>query len=188
MNPPRSVRSFRRCWASERRRRRSAGGPPASARRYEPATFPAIAAEDQRRLADERRQAILESLAAIGYEIDGTPMETAVVRAGKLVIRKPGNAEYAVEMGVNPEFSLLQTAMVRHADNADLTEQQRLRDCEQEESWCGDRARLREELARHGFNSAFKLRLPSGQHPLRVIVRSPAERARQHAGRSESRL
>ena len=141
----------------------------------------AVAAEDQRRLADERRQAILESLAAIGYELDGAPMETAVVNAGKLVIRKPGNAEYAVEMVVNSDLSLLQTAMVRHADTAELTEQQRLRDCEQEESWCGDHARLRDELARRGFNSAFKLKLPSGQHPVRVIVRSPAERARQHA-------
>ena len=148
----------------------------------------AVAAEDQRRLADERRQAILESLAAIGYELDGAPMETAMVSAGKLVIRKPGNAEYAVEMVVNPDLSLLQTAMVRHADTADLTEQQRLRDCEQEESWCGDHARLREELARRGFNSVFKLQLPSGQHPVRVIVRSPAERARPPAARSESRL
>ncbi len=138
----------------------------------------AVATDDQRRLADERRQAILESLAAIGYELDGAPMETALVSAGKLVIRKPGNAEYAVEMVVNSDLSLLQTAMVRHADTAELTEQQRLRDCEQEESWCGDHARLRDELARRGFNSAFKLQLPSGQHPVRVIVRSATERAR----------
>ena len=139
----------------------------------------AVATEDQRRFADERRQAILESLAAIGYELDRAPMETAVVSAGKLVIRKPGNAEYAVELVVNSDLSLLQTAMVRHADTAELTEQQRLRDCEQEESWCGDHARLRDEPAPHGFNSAFKLKLPSGQHPVRVIVRSADERARQ---------
>ena len=144
----------------------------------------AVAAADQRRLADERRQAILESLAAIGYELDGAPMETAVVSAGKLVIRKPGNAEYAVELVVNSDLSLLQTAMVRHADTAELTEQQRLRDCEQEESWCGDHARLRDELARRGFDSAFKLKLPSGQHPVRVIVRSAEERARHRADAS----
>lgn len=137
----------------------------------------AVAAENKHRQAEERRQAVLDSLAAIGYEIDGAPLETAVVRAGKVMIRKPGSEEYAVEMVVNPEMSLLQTAMVRFADTADLSEQQRLRDIEHEESWCGDHARLREELTRRGFDAAFKLKLPSGQHPVRIVVRDEGEQA-----------
>lgn len=140
----------------------------------------AVAEEEQRRMSEARRQAVLDSLAAIGYEIDGSPMETGLVRAGNLVIRKPGNEEYSVEVVMNPDMTLVQTAMVRHADTEDMTEQQRLLDCEQEESWCGDHARIREEMARRGFDSAFKLKLPSGQHPVRVVVRSEAERARRH--------
>ena len=148
----------------------------------------AVATENKRRQAEERRQAVLDSLAAIGYEIDGAPLETAVVRAGKVMIRKPGSEEYAVEMVVNPDLSLLQTALVRFADTADLSEQQRLRDIEHEESWCGDHARLREELARRGFDAAFKLKLPSGQHPVRVVVREAGEQARRTAASSPAKI
>lgn len=121
------------------------------------------------RLAHERkRAAILASLSELGYEAH-EGMETALTQAGKLVIRKPGESDYAVEIVSDPSLSLMQTTMVRYADSPELTEQQRLRDCEREEAWCADHARLRERLAQQGLATQFKLKLPSGAHPVKVV-------------------
>ncbi|GDY22122.1 hypothetical protein LBMAG56_34690 [Verrucomicrobiota bacterium] len=121
------------------------------------------------RLAHERkRAAILASLSELGYEAN-EGMETALTQAGKLVIRKPGESDYAVEIVSDASLSLVQTTMVRYADSPELTEQQRLRDCEREEEWCADHARLRERLAQQGLATQFKLKLPSGAHPVKVV-------------------
>ena len=64
----------------------------------------------------------------------------------------------------------------------------RLRDIEPEESWWGDHARLREELARRGFDAAFTLKLPSGQHPIRIVVRGEGGQARRSAASSPAVL
>ena len=119
---------------------------------------------------ERRRRAILESLTELGYETS-EGMGTALVRAGKLVVRKPGESDYAIEVVANQDLSQLQTAMVRYSDSTDLTEQQRLRDHEREEEWCADHARIREKIAQHGLTAKFKMQLPAGAHPVRVVPR-----------------
>jgi hypothetical protein len=53
----------------------------------------------------------------LGYEvIEG--MESAFARAGSILVQKGGQSEYAVEMVTDKELSLLQTAVIRRADNA----------------------------------------------------------------------
>ncbi len=150
-----------------------------------------LAAAQQRELArlehERKRHAILESLAALGYETS-EGMETALAQAGKLVIRKPGDEEYAVEVVSDANLSLMQTTMVRYADAPVMTEQQRQRDCEREEEWCADHARLRDRLAQQGLATSFKLKLPSGEHPVKVVQKdrtsaakpAPESRVLQH--------
>ncbi len=150
-----------------------------------------LAAAQQRELArlehERKRHAILESLATLGYETS-EGMETALAQAGKLVIRKPGDEEYAVEVVSDAKLSMVQTTMVRYADAPDMTEQQRQRDCEREEEWCADHARLRDRLAQQGLATSFKLKLPSGEHPVKVVQkdqpsaakRAPERRVLQH--------
>lgn len=145
----------------------------------------------QRELArlerERKRRAILDSLAELGYETN-EGMETALVQAGKLVVRKPGETDYAVEVVANSDLSMLQTAMVRYADSEELTEQQRLRDHEREDEWCADHARIREKMGARGLTAKFKMQMPAGSHPVRVVKRdqaTPAARATAKPGQAK---
>jgi hypothetical protein len=108
-------------------------------------------------------------------------METALVKAGKVLLQKGGEPEYAVEMVSDSDLSLLQTAMIRYADNAEMTEQQSLRDRELEEAWCDDHRYIRQKLAERGFAAEFKLQIPAGEHPIKVVL-SEEPRSRKQAG------
>lgn len=122
---------------------------------------------------EHKRRAILESLTALGYETS-EGMGTALVEAGKLVVHKPGEADYAIELVSNADLSLVQTAMVRYSDSETLTEQQRLRDHEREADWCADHKRIRDQLGQRGYATSFKMQLPAGAHPVRVVQRKAA--------------
>lgn len=129
---------------------------------------------------EHKRRAILESLTALGYETS-EGMGTALVEAGKLVIHKPGEADYAIELVSNADLSLVQTAMVRYSDSETLTEQQRLRDREREAEWCDDHKRIRDQLGQRGYATSFKMQMAAGAHPVRVVKRGTAPAARQAA-------
>lgn len=145
-----------------------------------------MAGERNRLDREEKRRAILESLRELGYETrEG--LETAFVQGGKLVVHKPDEDEYAVELVGNPDLSLLQTAMVRHAESEDLTEQQRLRDREREEAWCQDHTRLRQKLAARGLEARFKAQHPPGAHPVKIIVDKERAQSRQKELSDEAR-
>jgi hypothetical protein len=131
-----------------------------------------VAAEESQIEREKKRQAILRSLNELGYETSEN-METALVRGGKLVLRKSDDAEYAVEVAANQDLSLLQTTMVRFADSQDTSEQQRLRDTAREETWCGDHSRLLDAIARKGFNIKFKMKRNAGEVAVRVVIDEP---------------
>ena len=78
-------------------------------------------------------------------------------------------------MVVNDDLNLVQTAMIRFGEPGEMTEQQRLRDKDKEESWCQNHAEMREKLAEHGLNATMKLHLQPGEFPVRV-VQSPSRR------------
>lgn len=140
-------------------------------------------AELKRLDAERRRQAILESLNELGYETQ-EGMETALVEGGKMVLRKPNEADYAVEMVTNPDLSVVQTAMVRYSDSEELTEQQRLRDIEKEEAWCEDHARMLHKLDENGMEMQFKVKLAPGEHPVKVVKRDKQAEVQTQAKRS----
>jgi hypothetical protein len=148
----------------------------------------AVKSEEERQLREEKRRAVIGSLLALGYDpIEGT-METAMVQGGKILMHKPGESEYAVEMAVDRDLSLVQTALVRFAASNEASAQQKLRDVEREEAWCEDHARLREQLKRRGLASDFKLKIPAGQEPVRVIIAPTLVRQRDQSvskGRSQ---
>jgi hypothetical protein len=130
----------------------------------------AVARAEATRDREEKRQALLASLKSIGYETSEN-LETAFVREGRLILRRAGDDEYGVEVVSDRELNQLQTALVRYAASPDVTEQQRRRDRDREESWCSDHTRLREQMAQRGLETAFKMQLEPGEHSVRVIVR-----------------
>jgi hypothetical protein len=145
-----------------------------------------VKSEEERQLREEKRQAVIGSLSALGYDLIEGTMETAMVQGGKILMHKPGESEYAVEVAVDRDLSLVQTGLVRFAASNEASAQQKLRDEEREVSWCGDHARLREELKQRGLASDFRLKIPAGQEPVRVII-APALRQQRDQAASKTR-
>ncbi|WLB21026.1 hypothetical protein [Bradyrhizobium japonicum] len=72
--------------------------------------------------AEERRRAVLEGLAGLGYEVfEG--MATAWVQNGQIVIRKAANPGYGVELLGGPRSDLLQVRAVVSAARPKLAMQ-----------------------------------------------------------------
>jgi hypothetical protein len=154
-------------------------------------TEEAVAAHWRHREREDKRRAVLDSLAELGYQaVEG--MQTALAHAGRILVRHPSDqGEYAVEVVANDDLSMIQTSMVRFAEHSGLTEQQRRRDCEREAAWCADHAALRQKLAAQGLATDFKMQLPAGAHPVTVIPRHSETAQRRpisgsHQGREQS--
>jgi hypothetical protein len=145
-----------------------------------------IESEEHRLEVQKKREAILQSLQELGYETS-EGLETAFVQAGKLVFRKPDEAEYAVEVAVNNDCSLLQTAMLRYADSLESSQQQRLRDTAKEETWCNDHALFLDGLAKRGLATAFKMKRRPGDVPMRVVIDKTRVEARRRAAAPSAR-
>ncbi|MGY1457340.1 hypothetical protein ACW5F0_01615 [Luteimonas sp. A534] len=123
----------------------------------------AIEEELRRRAALATRQAVLEGLASLGYEVrEG--METAWAEAGSVVLRKPATPGYGVEVGGRAEGGRLQVRAVSLSGTND-----RGRDRDIETIWCGEFARLRSLLAERGSELAIEKALAVGEVPLKVI-------------------
>ena len=98
-------------------------------------------------------------------------------------MRRADEDEYAVELVVNNDCSIVQTAVIRYAANLERSPYQHLRDREREETWCRDYAKWQQRLKDQGWNTAFKLRIPAGQQPVKVVV----DKAKIKATRSSAR-
>jgi hypothetical protein len=145
-----------------------------------------IEAEERRLEREKKKRAILESLHDLGYEAN-EGMETAFVQSGRLVLRKPDDGEYAVEVATNDDFSLLQTTMLRYADSLDASQQQRLRDTAKEEAWCDDHAKLLDGLAKRGWKTNFKMKRKPGEIPMQVVIDEGKVYARRRAAAPSER-
>ena len=145
----------------------------------------ALAAEKKHRDREMKRKAVLESLRELGYDLH-EGMETAITRGGKLVVQKRGDDEYAVAMAADDDLTLLQTEMIRFGE-ADDSLQQRLRDKEREESWCGDHSELLRKLAAKGLSADFKLKMKPGERSVRVEEVERQAHGRVATGKTNSR-
>ena len=128
-----------------------------------------IEKEEAAQERERKRYAILESILALGYE-PREGLKTGLVEGGKLIVRKADEEEYGVEIVLNDDLSKIQTAMVRFAESAEMTRQQRLRDVERETEWCEDHADFLGNLEERGFEPSFLMKLEPGAHPVKVVV------------------
>ncbi len=136
-----------------------------------------------RREREAKRLALLESLRELGYETT-EGMDTAFTESGRLVVHKRDDTEYGIELVADSSLDKVQTAMVRYSSSQEMSEQQRLRDREQEASWCSEHGKLRRLMERRGWESDMKMQRPPGEHPVRVVVdpsRAPRTGARTAA-------
>ncbi|HUF61057.1 MAG TPA: hypothetical protein VMN36_03200 [Verrucomicrobiales bacterium] len=124
----------------------------------------------------EQRAAVLRALAATGYEVrDG--MTTAWVEQGRIILRKPHESAYGIELSAPAQGSTFQTRVVA------LTDAQRdsQRDREVEETWCGEFEKARAALNEAGFNASLVQAHPAGSVPLKTIAISSANRNKRQS-------
>jgi hypothetical protein len=130
--------------------------------------------------AQARRNAVLQGLARLGYEVrEG--METAWARQGRIVLKKPMLPGYGVEIGGQSQASRIQVRAVALSANRDPA-----RDSDVETLWCGEFSRLQALLAEHGDSLLIERALGVGETPLKVAKeeeRGEAEAARRRTTR-----
>lgn len=116
----------------------------------------AIAAHQQALAAVSRRQAVLDGLASLGYEVrEG--MATAWQDSGAVVLKKAATPGYGVEVGGQAGSGRLQVRAVALAADRD-----RHRDRDIETLWCGDFGRLQALLHEQGTDLVIERALGVG--------------------------
>jgi len=126
-----------------------------------------IEAEVRSMAAKERRRAVLEGLASLGYEVS-EGMLTAWVAGGRVVLRKPANPGYGVELSGGSQADVMQVRAVGIGDPVEARDAGRDRDMET--IWCSEFERLQSLVAKAGGNVSIESARPVGQHPLKVVT------------------
>ncbi len=126
-----------------------------------------IEAEVRSMAAEERRRAVLEGLASLGYEVS-EGMMTAWVSGGRVVLRKPANPGYGVELSGGSQTDVMQVRAVGLGNPADPRDAGR--DKDMETIWCGEFERLQLLVAQAGGNVFIESARPVGQFPLKVVT------------------
>ena len=110
----------------------------------------------------------MRALAAAGYEVrEG--MAVAWAEKGRLVLRKPNESSYGIEVSAPPNGNAVQTRVVAIA-NLPRDPQ---RDFEVEETWCDDFEKARSALNDSGFVASLIQAQPSGTVPLKTVADFP---------------
>lgn len=116
--------------------------------------------------ATARRSALLRNLASLGYEAT-EGLETAWVEDGKVVLRKPAQPGYGVEVSGDGAAGRVQMRIVAF-DGEAAPDAGRDRDAET--LWCGDIAELEARLAKAGGGLHIERALPIGATPVKRVA------------------
>ncbi|QIF02435.1 hypothetical protein [Roseimicrobium sp. ORNL1] len=125
----------------------------------------------------EQRAAVLRALAATGYEVrEG--MAAAWVEQGRMVLQKPGESAYGVELSAPALGNAVQTRVVAFSPSG----RDPLRDREVEDTWCGEFEKARDALNEAGFNASLVQAHPAGTIPLKAVSPSSFDQNAHHRG------
>lgn len=122
-----------------------------------------IKKERKRFAGISRREAILEGMAKLGYEIKEN-MATAWVEDGRIVVRKPNEADYGVELGAVEDAERVQVQLVALEQSSDVS-----KDLDRETIWCAEFSRLQSGLEKSGTILHIEKALPVGSKPLKRV-------------------
>lgn len=118
----------------------------------------------QQRAALARRQAVLQGLSALGYEVrEG--MATAWVDQGRVTLKSLSNPGYGLELAGAAEQERMQVRVVAYAS----ADRNPARDTDAEQLWCGDFQRLQSALTQSGGALTLEKAMEAGKTPLKVI-------------------
>ena len=121
----------------------------------------------------------------LGYEVrEG--MATAWTEEGRVVVHKPGESVYGVELSAPSVGNALQVRVVAKGE----VSRSQQRDKEVEETWCGEFSRLRALLAEEGFPTELKQAHAPGEVAIKTIAggESKAEQERNRQGKTAPQM
>lgn len=125
-----------------------------------------IASHLQSLAALARRQAVLEGLASLGYEVREN-MATVWAEDGRIVLRKSATPGVGVEVGGKAESGRLQVRPVALSRDHDAR-----RDRDIETIWCGEFQRLQQLLRSQGNEMLMEQARKIGEVAVKVIAES----------------
>jgi hypothetical protein len=114
---------------------------------------------------------VLKGLAELGYEVRET-MATAWAHDGRIVVRKPAEAEFGVEISSAPAAERFQVRLV--AFDHPGSSRDSSRDKDMETIWCNEFARLQALLEASGSALLIERALAAGAAPVKIVEREPA--------------
>ncbi len=126
----------------------------------------ALEARDKAAAAGARRQAVLNGLSQLGYELrEG--MMTTLAKEGQIVVRKAVNPDYGVEVIAPGEVERFQVRAVAFGASGAARDPQRDRDMET--IWCSEFDKLAAIVANNGGHVSITKAIPAGQTQLKII-------------------
>ncbi len=113
-----------------------------------------------------RRQAMLKTLTVLGYEVREN-MITAWVEKGRIVVRKPDDNAYGVELGAVADAERIQIQLVSFEQQHSTLKASL--DLNRETIWCSEFDHLKSLLAKSGTTLEIEKALPIGTKPLKIV-------------------
>jgi hypothetical protein len=113
-----------------------------------------------------RRQAVLEGLAKLGYQVSEN-LETAWVQNGRVVIKRTSQPGYGVELSGKIDSGRVQmrTVAIRNVSSSVDS----ARDTDAETIFCSDVSTLQKSLGEAGAELVIERALPIGATPLKIV-------------------
>ena len=137
----------------------------------------ALVKEETKAMAGaSRREAILKGLSELGYEVRES-MATAWAEDGRIVVRKPNEKGYGVELGAVEDVERVQVQLVSFEQSSDASKTSR--DLDRETIWCSEFSRLKSLLEKSGTTLHIEKALPVGAKPLKQVSENGAIRGRE---------
>ena len=125
--------------------------------------------ESKNLIAKARREAILQGLSDLGYEINET-MATAWAQNGRVVVKKSDENIYGVELGATSDAEKVQIQLVSFEQTTDTLKA--AEDLKKEKEWCNEFSHLRSQLGQSGTNVIIEKALPVGSKKLKFVQNS----------------
>lgn len=130
-----------------------------------------------------RREAILKGLSELGYEVREN-MATAWAEDGRIVVRKPNEKDYGVELGAVEDAEKMQVQLVSFEQANDASKSSR--DLDRETIWCSEFSRLKSLLEKSGTALHIEKALPIGSKPLKQVQESSTIPGRQRRSKEST--
>ena len=124
--------------------------------------------------AQSRRQAVLEGLAKLGYQVTES-LETAWVQNGRVVIKRASQPGYGVELSGKIDSGRVQMRTVAVRNPGSSVDS--ARDTDAETIFCSDVATLQKRLGEAGGDLFIERALPVGSTPLKIVTEASDARS-----------